>query len=220
MSQPGEVHFLPRQVTIDAQRYPYAIYVPTDYSDERKWPAIVFLNGAGERGADGMLQTRVGIGPAIVTHPKRFGCIVVMPQSQPGMLWQDPAMVALVMACVEAAEAEFNIDAKRIALTGLSLGGFGTWHIGALHPDRFCALGPICGGGDPEQARKLARTPIWAFHGEADPVVPADRTREMVAAVRLAGGDVRYTELPGVGHNSWDAAYGDRQFIEWLLERR
>lgn len=220
MTEPREVKFLPRQVTIDAGVYPYAIYVPEDYTPRRHWPAIVFLNGSGERGTDGVKQTLVGMGPAIGAHPERFECIVIMPQLQPNMVWHQDESVRLALACLEATETEYRIDPNRIALTGLSLGGYGTWYMGALHPERFCALGPVCGGGDPDKARELAKTPIWAFHGAADPVVPADKSREMVAAVRLAGGDVRYTEFPNMGHNSWDAAYNDGEFIAWLLQKR
>jgi len=220
MAEPREIKFIPRQVTIDERVYPYAIYVPDEYQGKYAWPAILFLNGSGERGTDGEKQTKVGIGPAIIAHPERFPCIVIMPQLQPDKVWHEPDSVKLAMACLEQTEADYKIDPDRIALTGLSLGGFGTWHMGALYPDRFCALGPICGGGDVEQARALAKTPIWAFHGALDPVVPADRSREMVAAVRMAGGDVRYTEFPSMGHNAWDAAYNDAEFIAWLLKKR
>jgi len=218
----ADVSFLPREVTIDGRTYPYAIYVPADYSpnSSRAWPAIIFLNGMGERGDDGLKQTTVGIGPAIMARPHRFPCIVIMPQLPPNQVWHEDASVKLVLACLDTTKAEYRIDPKRVALTGLSLGGFGTWHMGALHPDRFCALGPICGGGEPDRARELAKTPIWAIHGSADPVVPADKSREMVAAVRLAGGTVRYTEIPNMGHNAWDAAYQDAEFINWLLHPR
>jgi predicted peptidase len=114
---------------------------------------------------------------------------------------------------------EYNVDQTRLYLTGLSMGGFATWGYGAAEPDLFAALMPICGGGDPEDAAALARTPIWAFHGADDKVVPPERSREMVEAVMAAGGDVRYTEFVETGHNSWDAAYGDRKHIRWLLNQ-
>jgi len=218
MPAPRAVRFIPRDITIAGRTYHYAVYVPIDYTPDRTWPAIVFLNGMGERGDDGMKQTTAGIGNAIRANPERFPCIVVFPQLQPERTWVEPDMVDLALACLSAAQSEYRIDPGRIALTGLSLGGYGTWHIGAQHPDKFSSLGPICGGGDTRRVRELAKTPIWCFHGDADPVVPVDESREMVAAVHLAGGAVRYNELPGVTHNSWDAAYGNPEFIAWLLE--
>ena len=129
-------------------------------------------------------------------------------------------MQRLALATLEEQTQTLNIDADAVALTGLSLGGYGTWSIGAQHPQRFSALVPICGGGDPADAAALAHVPIWCFHGDADPVVPVERSREMVEAVQSAGGQVKYTELPGVTHNSWDPAYGDPSVIEWMLAQR
>jgi predicted peptidase len=116
--------------------------------------------------------------------------------------------------------AAYTIDPKRIYLTGLSMGGFGTWGFAPSHIDTFAALMPICGGGSKKDAPALAKLPIWAFHGGDDETVPAEKSREMVEAVKAAGGKVKYTEYPGVGHNSWDAAYGDPEAIEWLLKQR
>lgn len=129
-------------------------------------------------------------------------------------------MQALALACLEIALNEYNVDRRRVVLTGLSLGGFGTWSLGAKFPERFCALAPVCGGGEPGDARRLVGVPIWCFHGEVDPVVPVERSREMVEAVRAAGGHVSYTEYPGVAHNSWDPAYSDPEVIQWMLAQR
>ncbi len=113
------------------------------------------------------------------------------------------------------------MTAPRSPSTGLSLGGFGAWSIGAAHPGRFAALVPVCGGGTATTAGKLKDIPIWAFHGEADTVVPAERSRQMVEAVRAAGNrNVKYTEYPAVGHNSWDKAFGDPEFATWLLAQK
>jgi predicted peptidase len=204
---------------MDGEQYKYAVYIPDEYTPERKWPAVLFLHGAGERGDDGKLQATVGIGPAIQEKPERFGCIVVMPQMRAGQKWEG-VMADLALHALDATLVQYNIDRDRIVLTGLSLGGYGTWLIGARHPERFSALVPVCGGGSPEDAEVLAHVPIWCFHGDADPVVPVERSREMVAAVRVAGGNVRYTELPGVAHNSWDLAYGDAELIAWMLAQR
>ncbi len=216
MADRQERGFVARTVELDGKVYRYAEFVPYDYTPQKKWPAILFMNGAGERGDDGMKHTAVGLGKAIREHPERFSCIVVMPQCQPDQVWEGK-MVDLALATLEKAMARYNIDEKRVALTGLSLGGFGTWLIGAQQPERFSCLVPICGGGDTAQAKRLSTVPIWCFHGSADPVVPVDRSRDMVEAVRAAGGDVRYTEYPEVGHNAWDRAYGDAELIAWML---
>jgi len=213
--------FLPTSLALQGQTFDYAVYVPPDYTPDRSWPAILYLHGAGERGIDGLRHTMFGLGLAVRRHPERFPCLVILPQCRPDQRWEGP-MLDFALAALDAATTSYRIDPDRVMLTGLSLGGFGTWDLGARRSDRFCALLPICGGGDPgdaEAVARLARLPIWCFHGDADPVVPAERSREMVAAVRAAGGQVRYTELPGVTHNSWDAAYNDPEVIAWMLSR-
>lgn len=220
VSKSPEVSFTPKTIDLHDTTYKYAVYVPPHYSSRRAWPAIMFLNGAGERGDDGVKQTQAGIGPAILKHPERFNCIVVLPQLPDLHVWTEDEMMELAMACLAKTETEYRINPERIALTGLSLGGFGTWKIGAVHGDRFCALGPICGGGETEWARDLAKTPVWCYHGADDPVVAVDKSREMVAVILAAGGEVRYTEVPETGHNSWDAAYGNPEFVSWLLKKR
>lgn len=203
----------------DGTAYRYAVYVPPEYDPSRSWPAILFLHGAGERGEDGVRHTTVGLGRAIREYPKRFPCIVIMPHCPPDMRWEGP-MQRLALATLAEQMSALSIDPDAVVLTGLSLGGYGTWSIGAKHPQRFSALVPICGGGEPADAAALARVPIWCFHGDADPVVPVERSREMVEAVQAAGGQIKYTELAGVTHNSWDPAYGDAAVIEWMLAQR
>ncbi|MCH7814095.1 MAG: dienelactone hydrolase family protein, partial [Planctomycetes bacterium] len=203
MVQERQTGFVPQTLDFDGRTYRYSVFVPDDYTPERAWPAILFLHGAGERGDDGASHTTVGLGRAIRAHPERFECLVVLPQCPADRRW-DGSMQELALATLDAIQAKYNVDPDRIALTGLSLGGYGTWSIGARFPERFCALLPICGGGDPARAEQLATVPIWCFHGEADPVVDVERSREMVTAVRAAGGWIEYSELPGVTHNSWD----------------
>lgn len=219
MAEPMKTGFVAKTIESDGKVYHYAVYVPEDYDPARRWPAILFLHGIGERGEDGTSHTGVGLGKALREHPERFPCVVVMPQCQPQMAWTGP-MYDLALRTLDAALAEYSIDEDRIVLTGLSMGGFGAWLIGAEHASRFSALVPICGGGNPDHAAKLAALPIWCFHGEADPVVPVRRSREMVEAVRAAGGSVKYTELPGVGHNSWDPAYANPELAAWMLAQR
>jgi predicted peptidase len=196
----------------------YVVYVPREYNPDREWPLIVFLHGAGERGDNGLAQSDVGIGRAIRFHPERFPSLVVMPQCPEGVWWDDA--IQDIDASIEETLRDYNVDRSRIYLTGLSMGGFGTWQYGALHIDRFAAFMPVCGGGRLEDAAKLATRPIWAFHGAKDSVVSVEESRKMVEAVRNAGGDVQYTEYPDLDHNSWDAAYGDAKAIKWLLDQR
>lgn len=219
MSANSATGFVAKTIDLDGETYRYTLYVPAEYTAQRDWPAVLYLHGAGERGDDGSRHTLHGLGKAVREHPERFPCLVVMPQCRPEVQWQGP-MQALALACLEATLADYRIDRSRIVLTGLSYGGFGTWWLGAREAERFAALLPICGGGNPADAARLARLPIWCFHGDADPVVPVECSRVMVAAVRAAGGAVEYTEWAGVTHNSWDPAYGDPRVIEWMLNQR
>lgn len=111
----------------------------------------------------------------------------------------------------------YNVDEDRITLTGLSMGGYGVFHYGAMRVERFAGFMPLCGGGDPDDAPVLARRPLWAFHGADDTAVAPEQSKQMVEAIRAAGGTVTYTEYPGVGHNCWDQAYGSDETIAWLL---
>jgi predicted peptidase len=216
--------FLDRTLALDGQNYAYSIYVPADYTPTRAWPVILFLHGSGERGVDGLLQTEVGIGGAIRRHRDWFPAIVVMPQCRPNFTWIGP-MAEMALKCVEHTSRDYHLEPQRIYLTGLSLGGQGAWQIGAAYPERFAAIVPVCGFVQDEAqlklvAEKLAGKPVWAFHGDEDKAVPVDATRGIVQALRAAGGKPAYTEYPGVGHNSWDKAYGERELWKWLLEQR
>jgi predicted peptidase len=218
MSSDGPTGFLDKTMTVNGAARRYAVYVPYDYDPAQTWPLIVFLHGKGERGDDGLKQTAIGLGQAIRLNPERFPCLVVMPQC-PDTGWWDAARDDVLLS-VNRTREEYTIDPDRIYLTGLSMGGYATWIFGAAVPDTFAALMPICGGGQPEDAAKLAATPVWAFHGAADETVKPDESRRMVEAVKKAGGKVQYTEYKGVGHNSWDNAYGDPKAIKWLLSQR
>ena len=244
----AETGFLQRSVTLDGVSYRYQVHVPADHSPARAWPVLLFLHGAGERGDDGRVQAQVGLGAAIRAEPARFPMIVVMPQARRNTRWTG-AMAAQALKALEQSMAEFNGDPQRVYLTGLSMGGQGVWFMAASHPNRFAAIVPICGfvGGtrdaaalglhpepaqaadSPEQlaadpfgafARRIGKQPVWAFHGTADSVVPVAQTRQMVAAMRQGGGEVRYSEYAGVDHNSWDRAYAEPELVPWLLSHR
>ena len=216
---PGEMVSFHTQAEDGEQ--PATIYVPANYHDDRQWPLIVFLHGMGERGADGIAQTEVGIGPAIIEHPERFPALVLMPQCSADYVWTSPIGMAHIDNAIAQVRERYNVDEERIYLTGLSMGGYGAFNYGALHPELFAAVVPICGGGNPERhAAPLATIPMWVFHGGADTVVVPERSRQMVEAIRDAGGNIQYTEYPGVGHNAWDVTYGDAKVIEWMLAQR
>jgi predicted peptidase len=216
MGSTVETGFVPKLIELENHTYRYAVWVPHDYTPKTSWPVILYMHGKGESGSDGEFHTTVGLGNAIRENPERFGALVVMPQMPVGQRWDGPIQ-NLAVATLDATLEQYHVDLDRIVLTGLSLGGYGTWSLGARQTERFCALLPICGGGNPADARRLAKLPIWCFHGDADPVVPVERSREMVEAVRAAGGQVIYSELRGVEHNSWDAAYGDPDVNAWML---
>ncbi len=224
---PPATGFLFKTLTVDKTTYAYSVYVPPEYTAERAWPVILFLHGAGERGEDGLVQTEVGIGTAIRRHRDLIPAIVVMPQCRPGQAWVGD-MANMALACLDATTREYRVDPQRVYLTGLSLGGHGSWMIAAEQPTRFAAVVPVCGfvdrGDGASQAAKiaqrLAKVPIWCFHGEADRVVPVEHSRKMVDELRKAGADVRYTEVPGVGHDVWNPAYENPELWKWLFAQR
>jgi predicted peptidase len=236
----AETGFLDREVTVEGQRFLYQVYVPRNYRAERAWPVILFLHGAGQSGSNGVAQTQIGLPAAIRNHPERFPAIVVMPQSSPDRPWTHPVEQNQALAALDRSMKEFHGDPDRVYLTGLSKGGYGSWYLAAREPVRFAAIAPICGGVVPtvrslermglkesdfptnaEQAKRLgSHLPIWVFHGGADETVPPEKSRQIVEALRAIGSQVKYTEYDGIGHNSWDKAYSDPAFAEWLLAQR
>jgi predicted peptidase len=238
-AQDVQTGFLDRSIVHAGQAYRYQVYVPAAYRATERWPVILFLHGAGERGRDGLLQTAVGLGAAIRQNAARYPALVVLPQVPPDSVWAGaPAEAA--MAALDRTLAEFAGDPARIYLTGLSMGGNGAWYLAYRYADRFAAVAPICGwvarsarlaglarvvpaeDGEPFEALagRLTGLPVWIFHGEVDPVVPVEESRLAAAALERAGVPVRYTELPGVGHNAWDAAYASPAFSAWLFAQR
>ncbi len=210
--------FLNKTMMVDGKPRHYVLYVPRDYVPSQKWPLIVFLHGMGERGSDGLAQSEVGIGRAIRLHPDRFPCLVVMPQCPDKKTWATAPKD--IETCMRDTQKNYSVDDDRVYLTGLSMGGYGAWIYGAQNIKTFAAIMPVCGGGRVQDAETLARVPIWAFHGADDSTVNPEKSKEMVEAVKKAGGDVQYTEYAGVGHNSWDKAYDEARAIKWLLSHR
>ena len=236
-AQTRETGFLDRRVTVVGHSYHYQVFVPASYTATQRWPVILFLHGAGERGDDGLLQTQVGLGAALRQNAARFPAIIVLPQAPAESMWTGvPARMA--MAALEETSREFRTDSDRVYLTGLSLGGNGTWYLAYRYPSRFAAIVPICGfvtafrvwsgpftpvvpadSGAPFEAlaRQLRRVPTWIVHGEVDNVVPVEQSQQAAAALKAAGAPVQYLEVPGTGHNAWDAAYGSPALVRWLF---
>lgn len=207
----------------DGKESPYVVFVPHDYDGKKEYPVILFLHGAGETKTDktgGKMPAEVGIGPAIKKQEKTFPAIVVIPRAE-GFGWgADTANAKRALAILDEVMKEYKTDPKRVYLTGLSMGGMGTWSLAAAHPDRWAAIVPICGRGDVKTAEKFKDVPVWAFHGDADTAVKVEGSRDFIAALKKAGGMPKYTEYPGVGHNSWDMAYADKEMWKWLFEQK
>lgn len=228
------MRFERRTLTVDGILYRYMVAIPEGWTKDRAWPTVLFLHGAGERGSRGKAPARVGLGPRLRTHP--WPAVVVFPQCPKSSFWPDPQMLAMASAALDAAILEFHGDRKRLYLTGISMGGYGAIQLAAASPGKFAAVVPICGGVlppwiDPAErarnaanayadvAKRLGQTPIWLFHGDADKAIPVSESRQLAQALRDAGGNVRYTEYPGLGHNSWDAAYAEESLYQWLLKQ-
>lgn len=228
--------FLDRSLTLRGTNYKYQVFVPDNWSPHKKWPIILFLHGSGERGDDGLLQTAVGLPVAVRNDRSRFPAIIVIPQLRKKSWWSDSPMDEVAIQALEAAQKEFHGDTQRTYLTGLSMGGYGTWYLAEKFSGRFAALVPICGGiirpealrsrppsttdAYEEAAKKIgSATPVWIFHGDTDDSVPVTESRNMAAAMKALSGEVHYTEYPGVGHNSWDKAYAEPELMTWLLSK-
>jgi predicted peptidase len=197
----------------------YVLFVPRDYDPQKTYPLVLFLHGLGESGTDGKKQATVGLGKAVKEREKTFPAIVVFPQSQNKSWNASSADAKRALAIVEEVSKEYKVDPKRLYLTGLSMGGIGSWSLVAAMPDKWAAVVPICGRGDPKTASKFKDVPLWAFHGDKDNAVPVSGSRDMIDALKKAEGNPRYTEYPGVGHNSWDKAYATDELYDWLFKQ-
>jgi predicted peptidase len=198
----------------------YQLFLPSGYAEgDKDWPLILFLHGRGESNGPLSLVKKWGP-PLIVESTPDFPYIVVSPQCPADDRWSSDGQQALLAALLDEVVKQYRVDADRVYLTGLSMGGYGSWTLAAAHPDRFAAVVPICGGGDPAKAAELKNLPIWVFHGDQDKAVPLERSQEMVAAIQKAGGtQVRFTTLEHIGHNSWSAAYATPELYGWLNQQ-
>ncbi len=194
----------------------YLLYLPKDYAQKDSWPLLLFLHGAGERG-ENLDRVKANGPPKLIAAGKDFPFVVVSPQCPSRSRgWQPQELSMLLDEIIE----KYKVDKDRIYVTGLSMGGFGTWALAASTPERFAAIVPICGGGDPNTARRIAHIPVWVFHGAKDKTVPLERSEKMVEALKKANGNVKFTIYPEAGHDSWTAAYNDPELFKWLLEQK
>ena len=202
----------------------YLLFLPRDYDrkSRKRWPLILFLHGAGERGTDIWKVATHGSPKHVENHPE-FPFIVVSPQCPAGQIWSNDTLLALLNGIIP----EYAVDPGRVYLTGLSMGGYGTWRLGLTHPEKFAAIAPVCGGGELitvalssfEKSRSFRSLAVWAFHGANDSVVPVSESQRMVDAVKKAGvQEVKFTVYPDVGHDSWTQTYNDPRLYEWFLK--
>jgi len=211
----------------------YRWSAPEKTEPGKTYPLVVFLHGAGERGDDNRAQLKHGVIP-IIKGAEKLGkpVFLIAPQCPADRWWSPPApdrtalnaagepnpLLEAVLGLVADIRENHPVDPKRIHVTGISMGGFGTWDLLGRAPGRIASAIPICGGGAPALAVKFKDVPIWAFHGQADEVVPVSATRNMIEALEKAGGKPKVTYYPGVGHDSWTRTYDNPDVIRWLLE--
>ena len=207
-------------------------WTPVEDKAVRRYPLVLFLHGAGERGSDNRKQLVHGMSEfASDLQRQQHPAFVIAPQCPEGEQWVDvpwsgkehemkakpSKSLGLVLELIQQHRQHLPIDEQRIYVTGLSMGGFGTWDLIQREPELFAAAIPICGGGDVRVASRIKHVPIWAFHGDGDTTVMPSRSRDMIEAIRTAGGKPIYTEYVGVGHDSWTATYKNQAVLDWLF---
>jgi predicted peptidase len=216
-------HTFKRRVS-ETIRLDYLLFLPKGYDrrGSKRWPLILFLHGAGERGAD-LARVKVHGPPKLVASRPDFPFIVVSPQCPEYEIWDSDALLRLLDEVID----RYKVDTNRVYLTGLSMGGYGTWTLGSIHPERFAAIAPICGGGNTidvhlgahERNGALKGLAVWAFHGAKDPVVPLDESERMVDSLKKAGcHEVKLTVYPDAGHDSWTETYANPALYDWFLQ--
>ena len=214
---------------------PYRLFKPANYDPKQTYPLVLCLHGAGGRGTDN--KSRGTVAFKALSNAKvqtKHPAFLLTPQCPKDKKWVNTNWekgsysisklpvskeLELVEQILDLVEERFPIDSSRIYVTGQSMGGYGTWDIILRHPKKFAAAIPVCGAGDPTEVKGIAHLPIWAFHGDRDTVVPTKGSREMVAALKKAGCNIKYTEYKGVGHNSWSRAWKEKELVPWLFKQ-
>jgi len=228
--------FEPRQFSDpDGNVLQYRLMKPIDFDPEKKYPLVIFLHGAGERGSDNVSQLKHGTREfSSETNRIKYPAYVLAPQCPKDHKWvevdwsaprsempEDPGVtMSLLKGLIDAMLESSNVDPSRVYITGLSMGGYGTWDAIARYEDVFAAAAPVCGGGDPKTVSRFAKLPLWCFHGEKDSVVQPIRSREMIDAMKAIGSSPLYTEYPGVQHDSWTETYENPEFHRWLFDQK
>lgn len=193
----------------------YLLYLPKDYDESQKnFPLVLFLHGIGERGTDIEKVKTHGL-PKLINQGKDFPFIVVSPQCPDDIFWNVDILIALLDEVV----AKYRVDTNRIYVTGLSMGGHGTWELALRQPNRFAAIAPVCGWADTSKASSIANLPIWVFHGAKDVVVPIGASEQMVEKLKSCGSNVKFTVYPEANHDSWTETYNNEELYKWLLEQ-
>ena len=206
----------PTQLTVKVPvEINYLLSIPKNYDKQDSWPLLVFLHGSGERGDDLEMVKKHGP-PKLIAEGKELPFIVASPQCPKGKGWEPLELLALI----DDLSSKFKVDADRVYVTGLSMGGFGTWRLAAFAPGRLAAIVPICGGGEPTTTRMFSNLPVWAFHGAKDTAVTLDRSQVMIDALKKNGGNPKFTVYPDAGHDSWTEAYNNPELYEWLLAQK
>jgi predicted peptidase len=202
--------------TSDGANLGYLLYLPKDYDPAKKSPMILFLHGRGESYGPLSLVAKWGP-PRFAARGDELPYVLVSPQCPGDDSWSKPTQQQRLVELLDHIVKTYAIDEDHICLTGLSMGGYGSWRLAADHPQRLSAVVPVCGGGDPADAEKLKDLPIWVFHGDQDRAVPFERAVEMVEAIKKAGGTkIRFTSLEHIGHNCWSAAYATPELFDWI----
>jgi predicted peptidase len=206
-----------REVTLN-----YLLSLPPEYNPQRadRWPLVLFLHGSSMRGTDVNLVKHQGLAK-LVNQGQSFPFILLSPQCPPGQWWTWPQLLAALVSLLEEVEGTYAVDSERIYVTGLSMGGFGTWSLAMAYPQRFAAIVPICGlAEDLDKLGVIRQLPVWAFHGDQDMLVPVQGMVKTVEALKACDGNVKLTIYPGIGHNAADPAYADPELYRWLLCQR
>ena len=225
-----------KRYPIEGEKFlPYRVYSSEGVDNASRMPLVVFLHGAGERGRDNERQLLHGARDLLrYSIERQEPMIIVAPQVPLDERWVDvvwdervhrmpehPSQsMGLLMGLLTELMSDSRVDPNRVYLTGLSMGGFGTWDLIARWPDTFAAALPVCGGGDTGSAVRIKDIPIWAFHGSDDAVVIPERSRDMIQALQRVGSNPRYTEYPGVGHDSWTETYQNFEVLDWFFSQR